>query len=58
MANLRALGIQKDHSGAHDGARRKTSGAILASENPATRAVLGTERQGSSADYDACAAEA
>lgn len=58
MANLRALGIQKDHPGAYDGAWRKTSGAVLASENPATGAVLGTVRQASAADYEACAAAA
>ena len=54
MHQLKALGIQRDHSGAYDGTWRKTSGAILSSENPATGLPIGTVRQAHAADYEAC----
>ncbi len=54
MANLKALGIQPTQSGAYDGKWRKTIGAVLASENPATGETLGRVRQATAADYDAC----
>jgi aldehyde dehydrogenase (NAD+) len=54
MVTLRTLGIQPNHSGAYDGTWRKTTGALLTSENPATGAALGTIRQATAADYDAC----
>jgi len=58
MANLRALGIQKNHSGAYDGTWRKTNGALLESENPATGLAISSVRQATAADYDACVAAA
>jgi aldehyde dehydrogenase (NAD+) len=54
MAKLKALGIKNDHSGAYDGTWRKTIGALLESTNPATGQVIGSVRQATAADYDAC----
>ncbi|MBL8857513.1 MAG: aldehyde dehydrogenase family protein [Planctomycetes bacterium] len=54
MAIHKALGIKRDHSGAYDGTWRKTSGAILESENPATGRAIGTVRQATGTEYDAC----
>ena len=54
MSIHKLLGVKKDHSGAYDGRWRKTTGAILSSENPATGLVLGSVRQATADDYDAC----
>jgi aldehyde dehydrogenase (NAD+) len=54
MAIPKSLGIHGDHSGAYDGRWRKTNGAILESENPATGAPLGRVKQATAEDYDAC----
>jgi aldehyde dehydrogenase (NAD+) len=55
---LKALNIQKDHSGAYAGKWLKTSGAILESRNPATGEVLGTVRQASAKEYEQVVAAA
>lgn len=58
MKLLTDLGIKKDHSGAYDGRWRKTEGSVLASENPASGKTLGSVRQATAKDYDACVAAA
>ncbi|APR78083.1 Aldehyde dehydrogenase B [Minicystis rosea] len=50
---LEDLGIQGVVSGVSAGAIREASGPIIASENPATGAVLGEVRSASRADHDA-----
>ncbi|MDA1222504.1 MAG: aldehyde dehydrogenase family protein, partial [Planctomycetota bacterium] len=49
---LTSLGLSGHTSGAFDGTWIQTSGAPLASDNPATGAVLGTVHDASKADYE------
>ncbi|MGA0061352.1 MAG: aldehyde dehydrogenase family protein [Planctomycetota bacterium] len=49
---LTSLGLTGHTSGAYDGTWLQTSGAALASDNPATGAVLGTVHDASQAEYE------
>ena len=55
---LKKLGINKIHSGAFDGAWRKTKGELLAVRSPVDGSVIGQVRMASAADYAAVSKKA